>query len=177
MKYGAWWEDEYADLIKHEQLVEHEIKKVIFLDIDGVLNDEGLRYDEGHIIDNQFVLNLRRIIDKTGAEIVLTSSWRYSVRRYLHDNVENSSVKILFDFFDRYKMKIVGCTLEYNISGPYSRPLEIRSWLQKDLRLKILSYLMMINGNGIGWSHLLYVLKILKEKVYTGNSCRRPLIL
>lgn len=70
MKYGAWWEDEYADLIKHEQLVEHEIKKVIFLDIDGVLNDEGLRYDEGHIIDNQFVLNLRRIIDKTGAEIV-----------------------------------------------------------------------------------------------------------
>lgn len=45
--------------------------------------------------------------------------------------------KILFDFFDRYKMKIVGCTLEYNISGPYSRPLEIRSWLQKDLRLKI----------------------------------------
>lgn len=98
LKYGAWWEDEYADLIKHEQLVEHEIKKVIFLDIDGVLNDEGLRYDEGHIIDNQFVLNLRRIIDKTGAEIVLTSSWRYSVRRYLHDNVENSSVKILFDF-------------------------------------------------------------------------------
>ena len=51
MKYGAWWEDEYADLIKPEQLVEHEIKKVIFLDIDGVLNDEGLRYDEGHIID------------------------------------------------------------------------------------------------------------------------------
>ena len=40
LKYGAWWEDEYADLIKHEQLVEHEIKKVIFLDIDGVLNDE-----------------------------------------------------------------------------------------------------------------------------------------
>ena len=63
-------EDEYADLIKHEQLVEHEIKKVIFLDIDGVLNDEGLRYDEGHIIDNQFVFNLRRIMDKTGAEIV-----------------------------------------------------------------------------------------------------------
>ena len=79
---------------------------------------------------------MRRIIDKTGAEIVLTSSWRYSVRRYLHDNVENSSVKILFDFFDRYKMKIVGCTLEYNISGPYSRPLEIRSWLQKRPEVK-----------------------------------------
>ena len=136
LKYGAWWEDEYAGLIKHEQLVEHEIKKVIFLDIDGVLNDEGLRYDEGHIIDNQFVLNLRRIMDKTSAEIVLTSSWRYSVRRYLHDNVENSSVKILFDFFDRYKMKIVGCTLEYNISGPYSRPFEIRSWLQKRPEVK-----------------------------------------
>lgn len=48
LKYGAWWEDEYADLIKHKQLVEHEIEKVIFLDIDGVLNDEGLLYDEGH---------------------------------------------------------------------------------------------------------------------------------
>ena len=39
-------------------------------------------------------------------------------------------------FFDRYKMKIVGCTLEYNISGPYSRPLEIRSWLQKRPEVK-----------------------------------------
>ena len=130
MKYGAWWEDEYEDLIKHKQLVEHEIEKVIFLDIDGVLNDEGLLYDEGHIINDHFVFNLRRIMDKTGAEIVSTSSWRFSVRKYLHDNVENPSVKILFDLFDRYKIKIVGCTLEYNISGPYSRPFEIRSCLQ-----------------------------------------------
>ena len=131
LKYGAWWEDEYAERIKHKRLVENEVEKVIFLDIDGVLNDEGLRYDEGCIIDEQFVFNLRQIIEKTGAEIILTSSWRYSVRRYLHDNVENSSVKILFDFFDSYKIKIIGCTPGYDVSGVYSRPFEIRAWLQK----------------------------------------------
>lgn len=53
--------------------------KIIFLDIDGVLN--SLKYDmertatDGNIDPSRLVL-LKQIVDFTGAEIVLTSTWR-----------------------------------------------------------------------------------------------------
>lgn len=53
--------------------------KVIFLDIDGVLNviPQG-RDAYGGIFHPEFVDNLERIIDETGAKIVISSSWRHS---------------------------------------------------------------------------------------------------
>lgn len=56
-------------------------RKYIFLDFDGPLNTgrgefmDPSRY--GHHFDNMAVRNLRRIIDKTGAQIVVSSSWRH----------------------------------------------------------------------------------------------------
>ena len=53
--------------------------KVIFLDIDGVLNVIPQGHDAyGGIFHPNFVENLQRIIDETGAKIVLSSSWRHS---------------------------------------------------------------------------------------------------
>ena len=51
--------------------------RIIFLDIDGVLNVycEG-RDQFGCTFHTNFVENLRNIIDKTGAKIVISSSWR-----------------------------------------------------------------------------------------------------
>ena len=53
--------------------------KVIFLDIDGVLNlcYEG-RDEYGSLFHPHLVDNLRRLIDKTGAKIVISSTWRMS---------------------------------------------------------------------------------------------------
>lgn len=61
---------------------------IIFLDFDGVLNTEkyycelkskGLPCDDkyGQLFDPEAVANLRKIIDATGARIVVSSSWRY----------------------------------------------------------------------------------------------------
>ena len=61
--------------------------KVIFLDFDGVmdtayyshvLGKEGLPSNDefGAVFDPNCVRNLMEIIDKTGAEIVVTSSWK-----------------------------------------------------------------------------------------------------
>lgn len=61
---------------------------IIFLDFDGVLNTEkyycelkskGLPSDDkyGQLFDPEAVANLRKIIDATGARIVVSSSWRY----------------------------------------------------------------------------------------------------
>lgn len=55
--------------------------KYIFLDFDGPLNtgrsDYMDPYRYGHHFDDVAVRNLRRIIDKTGAKIVVSSSWRH----------------------------------------------------------------------------------------------------
>jgi hypothetical protein len=53
--------------------------KVIFLDIDGVLNVIPKGHDEyGAIFHPEFVENLRTIIHATDAKIVITSVWRFS---------------------------------------------------------------------------------------------------
>ena len=52
--------------------------KVIFLDIDGVLNIIPEEYDQyGGIFHQHLVDNLRRIIEQTGAKIVISSTWRH----------------------------------------------------------------------------------------------------
>lgn len=64
------------------------MSKVIFLDIDGVLNTErqhdrcveaGLAYVDnfGYAFDPVSVANLKRIVDKTEADIVISSSWKF----------------------------------------------------------------------------------------------------
>ena len=59
--------------------------KVIFLDIDGVLNtgwwytqmDKNTPKDKyGYAFDPNSVANLKKIIDETGADIVISSSWK-----------------------------------------------------------------------------------------------------
>jgi len=53
--------------------------KVIFLDIDGVLNVIPQGHDKyGGIFHPEFVENLRTIIEATDAKIVISSTWRMS---------------------------------------------------------------------------------------------------
>ena len=50
--------------------------KVIFLDVDGVLNSD--RTQSGYtFVDNRQMKNLKHIINMTGAKVVLSSDWRY----------------------------------------------------------------------------------------------------
>jgi hypothetical protein len=53
--------------------------KIIFLDIDGVLAVMHQdRDDYGSFFHEEFVTNLKSIIDQTDAKIVISSSWRHS---------------------------------------------------------------------------------------------------
>ncbi len=53
---------------------------VVFLDIDGVLNAHDRHPSTGYCsIDRGCAVRLGRILDATGARIVMTSSWRYLV--------------------------------------------------------------------------------------------------
>ncbi len=54
--------------------------KVIFLDIDGVLNRGGFSaVAQSSSFDRPAIDRLNRVLDATGARLVLSSSWRYVV--------------------------------------------------------------------------------------------------
>lgn len=57
--------------------VEH--MKVIFLDIDGVLNNSYTeeKIDQYIFVEDRKIELLKRLMDNTGAKIVLTSTWRH----------------------------------------------------------------------------------------------------
>jgi hypothetical protein len=52
--------------------------KVIFLDIDGVLNSDETRNPRNlpYIVDKKLLGRLTRLVDRSAAKVVLTSSWR-----------------------------------------------------------------------------------------------------
>lgn len=114
--------------------------KVIFLDVDGVLNTEetfernyqeylktGIRKEP---IDEFRVKYLKDIIDNTGAEIVLSSSWRlhceFDERRIVS---EQSHMKYLLQLLAKYGMTLYDIT-GYDKNG--NRGNEIIEWLNQN---------------------------------------------
>ena len=84
------------------------MKKIIFLDVDGVMNNQlwfiktkGNRPDDD--IDPENMKHLNNIIKETDAEVVVTSTWRL-----------NRTTEELQALFDRngFKGKIIGKTLD-----------------------------------------------------------------
>ena len=53
--------------------------KIIFLDIDGVLNCDKTSNPRKlpYVVDPRLLKKLRRLLDRTGAKVVLSSTWRY----------------------------------------------------------------------------------------------------
>lgn len=103
------------------------MSKIIFLDIDGVLNIYCPSRDKyGCKFHQEFVNNLQHIVDETGAKIVISSSWR----------VEGSGIMKSMWMFRKLPGEVIGITpdLYYTLSGPkgdddYCRGSEIQLWL------------------------------------------------
>ena len=103
--------------------------KVLFLDIDGVLNSDS--YDkvrgenEGNIDITRMCL-LKTIIDKTGAQIVLSSTWRKNWDRDFSKC--NEKGKEIYEVFTSYGLEIFDKT-PYLRNDSSERPKEIKMWL------------------------------------------------
>lgn len=74
------------------------MRRIIFLDIDGVLNtgwwytqmDGNTPKDKyGYAFDPKSVANLKKIVDETGADIVISSSWKSLGLSELEDMWQN----------------------------------------------------------------------------------------
>lgn len=87
--------------------------KIIFLDVDGVLNDELAykdwkenpdkeTFEDSDIPTNQHMAQLKKIVDATGAEIVLSSAWRGSIW----------GMRTVLERFNDYGLKLLSITDE-----------------------------------------------------------------
>ena len=108
------------------ELEQDHVRKVIFLDIDGVLNQDN----DGPKIEECFVKRLAHVVKKTDAEIVLSSSWRRAYTNHVNPGYphQNKDVALLISMLDKYQLRVMDVTPDLT-SGPYARPLEIRAWL------------------------------------------------
>lgn len=105
--------------------------KIIFLDIDGVLNSEDYfektnDCDEYTDINTEKVKLLKEIVDRTCAEIVLSSTWRT-----LSGTTENGSEHPQYTYLIN---SLANYGLEINSHTPHinnNRPEEISEWLKE----------------------------------------------
>jgi len=108
------------------------MRKIIFLDIDGVLAVPNDRKKTWRIEDKQQA-ELKRILDETDAEIVLSSSWRSAT-------VEETQAHLTKEGF-LYSDKIVGVTIrayhyldrteKIHLSIP--RGVQIKQWIDTNI--------------------------------------------
>ena len=110
------------------------MNKIIFLDIDGVLNVSNYQYNQfkqnlkyrdknGYIFDPECVLRLNEITDLTGAKIVISSSWRSLGINKLREVFKDRGIT----------GEIIDCTPIGTIDNLYlCRGEEIEDWIIKN---------------------------------------------
>ncbi len=153
-------------------------EKVIFLDIDGVLNDDLYGNGEDKTpADINKAKRLKRIVDETGAEIVLTSSRRHSLYNYLtaETDSEEERIKLLGD--SESAVHIIKTLADVGIrlreftnvigSGSSARPAEIREWLINKENVK--SFVILDDDSFWDWGWLKNHLVLTIDKSRTDN--------
>ena len=97
------------------------MKKIIFLDVDGVLNCRtdfnGSTY---YVLDPKKIKRLHRIIRKTNAEIVLSSTWRKFPK--------------MLEFLKKHDVNYIDVTIDLNMPSARIglRGAEIEHWINNN---------------------------------------------
>lgn len=110
--------------------------KIIFLDIDGVLNTTETfikrrkNYERTGVftleIDEFRLEYLKKIIDITGAKIVLSSTWRHFLQKKFETVIPRTERgKALYSLFSKYEIEIYDVTVINN----QGRENQIKEWL------------------------------------------------
>ena len=98
----------------------NDMKRIIFLDIDGVLNVYPQGRDKyGSTFHTHFEDNLHELIEKTGAEIVISSTWRYSGLKVMQNMWRDRGLA--------GKVIDITCRVPEGVRGD-----EIEDWLQNN---------------------------------------------
>ncbi len=108
--------------------------KLIFLDIDGVLNRNATREIAPSgctFIEDIFIARLKRICNHTGAHIVLSSSWREG---WYAREAERDDPWVIADY-EALEAKLYGCGLSFYdytpMHTPGNRAAEILQYIEE----------------------------------------------
>jgi HAD domain in Swiss Army Knife RNA repair proteins len=103
--------------------------KIIFLDIDGVLNNSkflrqnpGAKAGTGQQLDPRAIALLDRLVAATGAKIVISSTWRHS-----------SSPGQIDQMLKDHGFQHTDSILDRTPVGENNRGQEVQEWLQLDV--------------------------------------------
>ena len=134
--------------------------KVIFLDVDGVLNSDctARRTQSGYtFVDNKQMKNLKHIINMTGAKVVLSSDWRYDRDdpRYNGDYLELEAELL------KYGVRLYGFTPEL---PSCHRGMEIDCWLKEDIEPNKDHWVQTVMRRGLGVEEAESAIRILNGK-------------
>ena len=103
--------------------------KILFLDIDGVLNsreyDRRRNWNEQTDIDETRLPLVKEIIDKTGAKIVLISTWRNHWDR--DESLCDGDGMYINRLFSKYGLAIYDKTPDFGLLS--KRKDEVKAWL------------------------------------------------
>jgi hypothetical protein len=132
--------------------------KILFLDIDGVLNSDRYVGEWNPVTDSSIdetrLPLLRRILEETGAVVVLSTSWR--VHWHPDPDRRDPAWRKVGDSLDRYGIEIYDRTPNYAKDGGVtrgdSRDSEIRGWLA-DHEGEVESFVI-LDDYGFGWGDL-----------------------
>lgn len=145
--------------------------KIIFLDLDGVLNN----WYHPDLIDPKNVLVLKKIIKLTNAKIVLTTSNKYPFQREKIKNIKGSYLEKYIKILQNNGLSIYDLT-------PYveeNRSLEIKAYLKSNpnitdfviiddeiISLKLLKYQVFLDWNtGLLEKHIKPIIAILNGQL------------
>lgn len=106
--------------------------KYIFIDIDGVLNSEHTWDDKiSNCINDQYLKNLRTIVEETNAKLVLSSSWRVYFGEYAKEP-RNIFAIHLVTALSKHNLKLHDMTPF--VKGQFSneRGLEIKTYMDQN---------------------------------------------
>jgi hypothetical protein len=119
------------------------MRKIIFLDIDGVLAIPNHSESGQWCLSDEKQELLGQILDATGAEIVLSSSWRYNTLEYTKEYMKTEGFK--------FCEKLVGVTIRgykyidksLGIHLGIPRGVEIKQWIDTNIH----------SQNGKNWEY------------------------
>jgi len=84
--------------------------KAIFLDIDGVLNQENWMLNGTPWLEEEKLELISNLCKKTSANVVLSTNWREIWNEPMYVSDENNGIHKAHKLFNKYNIQIIGTT-------------------------------------------------------------------
>ena len=128
------------------------MKPIIFLDIDGVLNDHAFNDEaDSSTLLPSCVAELNRILRETDARIVLISAWRYM---HLNGAITLSGLDYLLRTHGVIKGRLVGTTrLDWDTEDKDERFFQIMTWVKTNVFDYVSLRYIVVDNDDLGYSN------------------------